>query len=265
MKKVLAIILTLLMIIGLCACGTNDEEKPYENTTHEIETPTNTNEPTTDKEETKPITNIIPEKHTYNRGVTWKENITNITDFNLQEDIGEKLGGGDQFPLEPQTGDIYLDYDSFMYVYNMRVNENMTYTIDETMNGWSVRRITTMSQPKFNQQILSEIAGKPVVSARYTFYMTGENVPTVVMIPETIVDITGMFQSTGSHGTNVIFKGTPTTYDDCFKDYQVIGVVDGKPVMYIPEYKIIISGNCDKEILKKIADTANYNNVFLGE
>ena len=92
MKKILAIILTLLMIIGLCACGANGEEKPYENTTHEIETPADTNESTTNKEEAKPITNIIPEKHTYHKGVTWKENITNMIDFNLQEDIEEKLG-----------------------------------------------------------------------------------------------------------------------------------------------------------------------------
>ena len=264
MKKILAVTLALLIVIGLCACGASNEEKPYEKTTHETETTT----PSDTQEENKTEIvedKIIPENHSYYRGVSWRENVVNITDFNLQEEIGEKLGGGNTMPTEPQTGDIYLDYDSFMYVYNMRVNENMTYTVDETMNGWSVRRITTMSQPKFNQQILSEIAGKPVVSARYTFYMTGENVPTVVMIPETITDITGMFQSTGSHGTNVIFKGTPTVYNDCFKNYQVPGVSGDKIVDHIPTYRIILSGNCDKEIMKKIADTANYNNVFLGE
>ena len=250
MRKFLCIIVCVITLLSMCSCNfvkTSGEQLSIETNT--------SSEPT--------CNDTIPKQHTYWQGVKWKENAINITDFDKETELGIKLTEGNSLPSEPKTGDIFLDYDSYMYVYNMYVNENFTYTVDETMNGWSVRRISTLSQPSFKREIFSEIAGKPVVSARYTFSHISEPDVDVIILPSTINDITGLFYSSNSLKLSVIFNGTVKKFEKCFSETNTIGIIDGKPVIHDSEYKIFISGNCKKELLEKIAKTSEYENIII--
>ena len=207
---------------------------------------------------------VIPSKHTYYKGVKWKDGVRDIFQLDKTTELGECFCEGHEFPKEPQTGDIFLDFDCYMYVYNMYVNENMTYTVDETMNGWSVRRITTNRPPSFTKEILSEIAGKPIVSARFALSMIDGISTNTIVIPATVTDVTGMFKGTRiMNNPTIIFKGTPTHFEECFANNNVFGIVDEKPVIHNPIYQTHIDGDCDEEVLKQIAKTTKYENVSI--
>ncbi len=216
------------------------------------------------KENTIIPDNLIPPQHTYRKNVKWNPNARNIFDLEKEINPNNKLTQGCQFPDEPQTGDIYLDYDCYMYVYNMKVNEDMTYTVDESMNGWSVRRISTSSHPSFEKEILSEIAGKPVVSARYALSMMDGVDVIKIVIPETVKDVTGMFKSTRMIGNpTIVFNNTPEYYEDCFANNNIFGIVDEKPVIHNPAYQTNITGDCDRDILIAISKTTKFDNVSI--
>ena len=221
----------------------------------------------TNSENKKTITkpeNLIPSNHTYRKNVKWTPNARNIYELEKETNPNDKLTQGCQFPDEPQTGDIYLDYDCYMYVYNMYVNEDMTYTVDESMNGWSVRRISTSSHPSFDRDILSKIAGKPVVSARYALSMMDGIDAIKIIVPETIKDITGMFKCTRmTNNPTIVFDCTPEHFEDCFANNNIFGIVDEKPVIHNPAYHTHITGNCNRDILIAISKTTKFDNVSI--
>ena len=97
---------------------------------------------------------------------------------------------GETVPEEPAFGDVYV-YGDYEYRYNAYLyNDTATKYSKNEFNGWSVRALNTSK--KAYGEILSEINGKPIVSAQYTFARCLD-METSPAIPATVTSMEGTF------------------------------------------------------------------------
>ena len=103
---------------------------------------------------------------------------------------GTVYGPGEEMPEVVTTGDGYT-YGGYDYRYNQYSNGNMSWTTDETQNGWGVD--TTLNNQVSYGEIMSTINGQPVTNMAYTFNNC-YSMSTPPQIPNTVTNMNRTFQ-----------------------------------------------------------------------
>lgn len=205
----------------------------------------------------------IPTGCTYWYNTIATKGFAEIYELGESAEIGSELVAGQSLVTEPQTGDIFVDGDNYMYVYNMKATKGGKWIVDETLDGWGVRRISLNKKDSYTKIILNTINHKPVVCASYAFEKALIT-PKELTIPATIKDISGMFASTNPLKINITFEGTPEKYTDCFKESNGFYITeDGRFCDFNTAAIVKISGNCDKDVLNKISQTSEHDNIII--
>lgn len=118
--------------------------------------------------------------------------MTGVTSKELGDYTGatQTFTSGEFVDLEPAYGDVYV-YGDYEYRYNAYLyNDSATKYTKNEFDGWSVRVLNTSK--KAYGEILTEINGKPIVSAQYTFARCLD-METAPAIPATVTSMEGTF------------------------------------------------------------------------
>lgn len=134
---------------------------------------------------------------------------------------------GDEMPEVVTTGDGYT-YGGYDYRYNQYSNGNMSWTTDETQNGWGVD--TTLNNQVSYGEVMSIINGQPVTNMAYTFNNCySMSIPPE--IPDTVTNMNSTFQ-----GCNIT---TAPDISACTKLATMNGTFSGcKKLTNLGEYVI---------------------------
>ena len=265
--KKAALISLLVGLVGTMAIfsilfGTEILTWPYDTSTAD-EIIVDTIETSENVFETGICNEIVPSGCTYFYNTSATKGFGDIYELGKDSEIGDKIVAGEKMINKPHTGDIFLDGDSYMYIYNMKATENGKWVIDETLNGWGVRRISINKKEPYTKTMLNIINQEPVVCASYAFaraFIT----PETLTIPATVKDISYMFYHTNPLTINVVFEGTPEKYDGCFKESNGFYITeDGQFCDFNASAIVRISGNCQEKVLNEIVKTSEYENIII--
>ncbi len=221
MKKRCLIVLMVICVVSIVACGNDKQDKQEKHTESQVESHIKT--------ETDPDTtadNIIP------RGVSYSIKLS-------YTDRKELLMEGQEFPKTPGRGDEYYDSISgYIYTYQQQIGEN------EYTSGWNVvckRRDQYTND--YSGTILESICGQPVTSMVGCFEGRRAKMDPIV-IPEHITDIRNMYKDCVRLTTapqipasvvkmdyafagckrltgEVVIDANPSTYEGCFKGVDI--------------------------------------------
>ena len=235
MKKFLSILLIIVLSVLLVACSnatnaTNDTESDVSAVV--VQNPD--------------LNEIIPKGATYYKSCTWDYAVSL-----LQMKLGESLSGGQKFPT-PQTGDVLL-YDGMIYVYNAKMTNGVVggFTIDESMNGWSVRFAGAIGDIE-TVNFANTIADAPVLCAPY--FADGFNLgATEIVIPDNMTDISYLLANAIlTKDVHLFVNNVPTNTEMCI---DVTGLPesdeDGNMIFKVP-YQIYVKGATSADVKMQI-------------
>ena len=156
---------------------------------------------------------------------------------------------------ELKDNDIFINED-ILYLYNPQIDVFK----DNSLNGWVA--MLTLNEAVEEVSILKEINGQPVVSIEQMFRY--KPAPKRIIIPETVTNINRLLYGSLLMGdTTIIINSTPTEYSECLRITAQPTITEEK-LVFVVEYPITISGDCDEDIKENIAkETIEQANIII--